>query len=173
MGYTKHRKKIPVRKETMLIRGPNGRGGTYDERAPGLYPDETAVDLDDGSLVAVSVERHWNSNGAGLAFHAYARLIEPDGTTVAAPNDADLESVITFNADPVTLDKYGEQAIADDLARLVLGEETQLKREVPVEDGAEPLEVAIVSPSEEAKLNASIRFQARAAKASTKTALRL
>lgn len=173
-AFKKSKKKIPLRPPEMLVRDPRNRDAdTYGQRAPGLYPDETLVELEDGATVAVSVERHWIANGAGLAFHAYARAIGDDGATELAPNDEHLESCVTYHCPALLLEKYGEQAIADDMARLVLGEDPKLVRDVPVEDGQPPMSAPVVDLGGEGRLNGSIRFQMRAAKASAKHTIRL
>ena len=137
----------------------------YDDIAPGLYPDEIAVLLDDGTLVAVSVERHWQANGSGTAFHGYARWINEDGSTKTAPNGAHVEPSISFHADSFTLAEYGEDALATDVARLVLGEELELWRDVPEENGP-PSRVPVINIPEDLRVGASIRNQVRAVRAS-------
>ena len=161
MPYTKMKKQPARRKHPMP-----------DALARGLYEDETAVTLDDGTLVAVSVERHWQENGSGIAFHAYARHIQADGQTNTAPNGAHVEAAVTFNADPVTLSQFGEDAIATELARLTLGEEHQLFRDVPQEDGSTKQE-PVVAISDVAKLNCNIRHQVRAVQATRSSAINL
>lgn len=171
MGYSKIKRTIGDRDEAMLERTP-GRLSPYDQVAPGLYPDETALLLDGKHEVAVSVERKWLPNGAGIAFHAFARLIEKDGATQLTEGEDHIESAVTFHCDPVTLEQFGADAIATDLARIVIGEEPALLRDVPV-DGEDPIKVPVVALSEEVLSNASIRAQIAAVAVASETTINL
>lgn len=147
---------------------PRGDMLAYDAIGPGLYPDETAIELDDGTLIAVSVERHWQANGSGIAFHGYARWINADGSTQTAPNGAHVEASYSFNADPVTLSQFPEDDIATEVALLVIGEQPKLMRSVPQKTGPATTQ-AVVDPSDEARLNASVRHQVKAVTATRST----
>lgn len=173
MSYKKLTRKIAPRDPVMLIRDPNGIPSPYDERAPGLYPDETALALEDGTEVAVSVERHWLGNGAGIGFHAFARAIEEDGTTKLSPNEKHIEAALTFNCDPLTLAAFGADNIAADLARVVLGEPQKLLRDVETEEGSEKITVPVINLPEEVLLNGSIVAQLEAVRATESTTLKL
>lgn len=162
MTYTKLATQPPQRDPTL----------PYDAVAPGLYPDETAVTLDDGTLVAVSVERHWLSNGGGIAFHGYGRWINADGSTELAPNGAHVEATHAFTADPLTLQAFGEDDIATEVALLVLGEQPKLLKSVPQESGPSTVQ-PVLDVSDEARLNASIRHQVKAVTATRSSAINL
>lgn len=141
---------------------------SYDQHGPGLYHDETAIELDDGAHVAVSVERHWLANGAGISFHGYARWINEDGSTQLAPNGAHVEASISFTADPMTLSQHSEDELATEIALVVIGEPPKLLRPVPQETGPDVMH-PVVDLSEEARLNASIRHQVKAVTATKST----
>lgn len=136
----------------------------FGARGPGLYDDEVAVKIDGTHLVAVSVERHWQSNGSGIAFHGYARWIDEDGTTHLAPNGSEVEASISFTADTITLAAYSEDDIATEIALIVLGEETKLMRDLEQEDGS-IIQVPVLALTSESKLNASIKHQVKAVQA--------
>jgi hypothetical protein len=137
-----------------------------------LYPDETAVTLDDGTLVAVSVERHWLDNGSGIAFHGYARWIEDDGKSQTAPNGAQVEASHAFSCDPMTLQAFGEDDIATEVALLVLGEQPKLFRSVPQEQGPSTVQ-PVLDVHDQARLNASIRHQVKAVTATRSSTIKL
>ena len=139
-------------------------GLLYDDLAPGLYSDETALALDDGDLVAISVERHWLPNGAGIGFHGYARWIEANGQTKLAPNGVDVEASFSFTASPELLQEFNADQIATDVAMMMLGEPTTLQHE----DGSPALNVA-----QEVRFNASIREQIRAVRSTASSAIGL
>lgn len=162
MSYKKLTTQPPAR-DAMLSYGQNG---------PGLYHDETAIELDDGTIVAVSVERHWLANGAGIAFHGYARWIEDDGSTKTAPNHAHVEASFSYTADPVTLNQHSEDDIATEIALVMIGEEPKLLRPVPQETGPDVMH-PVVDLSEEARLNASVRHQVKAVTATRSSQINL
>jgi hypothetical protein len=144
----------------------------WHEEGPGLYHDEIAIELDDGTQVAVSVERHWQENGSGIAFHGYARWIDKDGSTKKAPNGASVEASISFHADAITLTKFSEDDIATEIARVMIGEDPQLHRDVPQEDGT-TTQHPVVDLAEQVRLNASIRHQVKAVNATKSSVINL
>lgn len=119
----------------------------YDQIAPGLYPDELAVRLNTGELVAVSVERRRLKNGAGMEFRTWARHIEEDGRTKLDPHGEEMELETTFSASHDFIhrrgsgDEDGEEVIARELMNLMLGEEPTVVP-IPVDPEAPTVEVA-------------------------------
>jgi hypothetical protein len=154
MAYKKVSKKFAVRESSLDATIP----------APGIHPEESVVELDNGEQVAVSVRREWMENGAGIAFHASARWIEADGTTKMAPNGAQIISKHTHLPSMVTLNAHGADAIATELALLVIGEDPKLH--IDSEDqNKKKIKVPVLDIHEEARLNSSIRHQIKAVKA--------
>lgn len=133
----------------------------YDTVAPGIYPDETVYTLEDGTLIALSVERHWPPNGSGIGFHGYARWIDEEGRTELAPNGAHVEASYSFHANPLHLEMFGADKIASDVALILLEEEPKLI----LESGEKGQNAPLINLSEEGKANASIRNQIKAVKA--------
>lgn len=134
----------------------------YEDIGPGLYPDETAVKLDTGELVAVSVRPEWLANGSGVALRGWARWIDADGRTHLCPSGQDVELEFCHTASAVDVAAHGVPALAAEVLKLLLGEEPA---EVEIDDGTAPL----IGWSPEVRLNASIRH-AITSVAATKTA---
>lgn len=135
--------------------GPRAPELDYDDTGPGLYPDESAVVLDDGTMVAVSVMTEWLENGAGASLAACARAIEADGTTRLTSQSQHIESNFRHTADVVSIERHGLPALAKEVLLLVLGEPATM---VDEDDGAGgTMQVPMVAWSVEIRLNASIR----------------
>jgi hypothetical protein len=169
-GYSKLTKQPPPREPAMLDRrAADGAEAPYDQVAPGLYPDETAFELDDGSHVAISVETYWQPNGAGVAFHAYARWIDADGSSHTAPaepgKDGQVEAAFTTSVTVDQAKKYGVDSLATDAARILLGEDPKEQIDVEVAKGDPPQRVPVLNVSDEVLANARIRDQIKLAKA--------
>jgi hypothetical protein len=101
----------------------------YDERAPGLYPGELALKLDDGTLVAASVDQEWLANGAGVGFKACARWIDADGATHLCPQGQHVETLASHSATVDEVTAYGADALALEALQLVLGETARLMKQ--------------------------------------------
>jgi hypothetical protein len=140
-------------------------GLAHGARGAGLYAEETAVELDDGSFVAVSVVPRWLPNGAGVDFAAVARAIEEDGTAIVCPFGQQVGSTFNFNAGPLLVEELGVDAIAKEVLLAVLGEPPELTRDAPVQ-GKPPLKVPVLDLSREVKLNVNVRRAAALARAS-------
>lgn len=133
-----------------------------DPQPAGLSANETALQLDDGTLVAVAVVPTWLPNGAGVAFAGTARHIIADGTTQACPQGQDVQTGFTHAAtvtDADTSDKIG--AIAKEILLAMLGEPPTMTTVNGEEVPALPL-------SDEVRSNVNIRLHAAIA-ASTGT----
>jgi hypothetical protein len=94
-----------------------------DPAPPGLTAAETAVTLDDGTIVAVSIQNVPQANGAPSVLQAIARAINADGTPV---NDSEGEAVtspfsFTPSADTAN-DPTAFAAAQKDCLLIVLGE---------------------------------------------------
>lgn len=122
----------------------------YDDIGPGLYEDETALVLDDGSLVAVSVVPMWLANGAGVAFTGYARLMNADGSTMQCAFGNHVETNLNHSADALTVQSLGVETIAREIMLAMLGEEPTLR---DVDGEQHPL----IGWGEEFRANVSIR----------------
>lgn len=106
-----------------------------DERAPGLYPGELALKLDDGTLVAASVDQTWLANGAGVNFKACARWIDADGATHLCEQGQHVETLASHSATVEEVTAYGIETLALEALLLVLGEPARLMKDVPEEGG--------------------------------------
>ena len=98
----------------------------------GLGPGEEAVILDDGSRVAVSciVRRMPHSNDQ--VYHAKARHIDEEGTTL---RDAHGQLVVTEHQHTATSQQialHGDLALRKEVMLLVMGEEATMVEEFPV-----------------------------------------
>lgn len=98
----------------------------YDVNAPGLYPDEKVVKMEDGEHVAVSVEPEWLANGAGVALHAFARWLEPDGSTKIAPGGAPIEVSHSATFYHGFLEVHPIEELRDEVEKIVLGDEPKM-----------------------------------------------
>jgi hypothetical protein len=109
---------------TLLSPQPAQRDSSLadDEIGPGLYPDEAAVELDDGSLVAVSAVAKWQENGAGVILTGCARHIDADGTTHLCPYGAHVETSFSHTAGAGQVAQVGVDAIAKEMMLAMLGE---------------------------------------------------
>jgi len=166
--YSKVNRKIPARDELLLTKTTrdNENGlilGNHDSVAPGLYPGEETFELDDGNLIALRVETHWLSNGEGVSFHAFARLIEDDGSSKLSARNQHIGSAFTYSVPALFAIEHGVDAIATDVARIILGEEPYLKVMVPMGEGEEPQEQPLLNISDMVKANANIRAQIKLA----------
>jgi hypothetical protein len=112
MTFSKSSRKLPPRDAALA----------YEDVGPGLYQDETVVEIGTGETVAVSVERRWLPNNGGIAFMAWARLIEDDGSTRRTGNRAEVETVLPYSCTPHDLEAFGVEALAREGLLAVLGE---------------------------------------------------
>jgi hypothetical protein len=134
---------------------PRDPGVPYDDVAPGLYPGETALRLNDGKLVALSYSSTWLDNGAGVVFQACARWINANGSTKLGPQGQHVEGNASYNAAASFIEMHGVTTIAKELLLLVLGE-PPTTIEIPGENGPET--VPLIGWSQDVILNASIRY---------------
>ena len=115
----------------------------YEDVGPGLYEDETVLRLATGELVAVSVERAWLANNAGVVFRAWARLIEDNGTTRRTRDRAEVETVLPYSCTPHELETFGVDALAKEGLLAVLGEAPTMVPVTPAPTDAVHPETAI------------------------------
>jgi hypothetical protein len=135
--------------------GPRDDSLGWDDLGPGLYNDETALVLDSGELIAVSVVPKWMENGSGVAFTGWARWIEADGQTHLCQHGQHVETAFTYHAIAVIVDKYGIPFIAKEMLHMLLGEPLTMVEDVD-QDG-NPMSYPTLMWSDEVRLNASIR----------------
>lgn len=163
MAYTKLPQQPPRR----------APGLAWEDNAPGLYVDEIAILLDTGQQVAVSVETKWAPGNTGLALHAWARLIKPDGSSQEDPDGKVVETSMTINVPQDMVKKYGEKVLAKEIMHAVLGEaptavKVVVDKKLASADAAAAPEGTILQPavaeqsllafSDEVRRNASIRL---------------
>lgn len=79
-------------------------------------PGYLVVELDTGALVAVACER--KRVARGIAYHAVARAVDATGADLAPP----VMTEHTHSASMEELGRLGDDAIAADMLRAVLGE---------------------------------------------------
>lgn len=147
MGYTRIHEQ-PASRDPALA---------YEERGPGLYTDETAYALDGGEKVAVSVASRRLENGGGVVFQAWARWIEPDGTTKLDADGQEVETTFQHTADAGMVDNLTIPVIAKEMLLAVLGEPATT-REL---DGEK---IPLVAWGNDLRLDVSIRNACRVAK---------
>lgn len=114
--------------------GPRDPALAWADNGPGLYSDESLVQLDSGELVAVSVEMKWPDNNTGLGLHGWARWINPDGSSKTCPEGRSIETSISFTADADTLRRHTKAQLSREVLLAVLGEPAT---PVPIEHDAE------------------------------------
>lgn len=146
MMYTILKKQLPLRDTTL----------DYDTVAPGLYEGETAVQLDTGERVAVAVSSRWLQNGAGVSFKGWGRQITEDGSTMIGPEGQEIATQFVHSESPVTVDKFGLDAISKETLMAILGEMPTIV-EWPSAPGEDVVKMPMVNWSEELKLNVNIR----------------
>jgi hypothetical protein len=167
MSFVKATSQPPLRDPEWSIPGTP----QYEELAPGLYPDEVAVKLDDGTLVAISVAEEWMENNSGVHLQSWARWIKPDGETQTSPDGKQIESRCSASIGPAQLQINSIDEFRKEMLLAVLGEPPTL-RDVPVDPNAiavskpeDPTfqhlpqndKIPILPISEEGRLNSSIR----------------
>lgn len=94
-----------------------------DPQPAGLNPDETAVTLDDGSIVAVSAGVTPQANGAPSVILALARAIRADGNAVTDAQGQPVTSTFPFTPSAEQANDPTQFAAAQkDCLMAVLGE---------------------------------------------------
>ena len=88
---------------------------------PGLQPDETAVTLDTGAVVAVCAQVDRN-HGNTVAVTAHARQIDATGATVVDANGHPIQSDASHQFQPEIVAAYTLPVLTKEMLRLVLGE---------------------------------------------------
>lgn len=131
--------------------GPRDAELDWNDAGPGLYPDESALTLEDGTLVAVSVVPKWLENGAGVAFTGWARWMNEDGSTRLCEHGQHIESSVSYTASAPQVAELGVPAIAKELLLVLLGE--PLTQQTLDDD----TDMDLIPWSPEFNLNASIR----------------
>lgn len=122
MAFTKLEPQPAQRAEEDLVRTDDPATSPYDQPAPGLYPDEIAVVLDTGELVAVSVSSPWLGNNGGIELRGWARLIGEDGQTVCTPSGLHIELEISHNVESPKVNRFSRDTLAKEMLLLLLGE---------------------------------------------------
>jgi hypothetical protein len=108
---------------TQLAPQPAPRADDAQPVAPGLWPNEVAVNLTDiNADAAVGVEIRWLENNAGAEFHAWARAISADGTTQLSPHADEVVTETRHTCSPTQMATYGAPALSREHVLLVLGE---------------------------------------------------
>lgn len=135
----------------------------WEDLGPGLYGDETALKLDDGTLVAVSVEPKWLENGGGVVFTGWCRWIDADGQTHLCGHGQQVETAFTHNADAAQIQEHGVQFIAKEMIHLLLGE--ALTTVEVTNEGGKLVDHPVTNWNGDIVLNASIRHAIKSVEA--------
>ncbi|HEX6992239.1 MAG TPA: hypothetical protein VF151_10140 [Gemmatimonadales bacterium] len=108
---------------TQLSPQPALRDPSATGIAPGLYPNEVAVNLTDiNKDAAVFVEIRWLPNNQGAEFYASARYINADGSTCMCAFNEEIVTEVRHVCDPATIQTYGVPALSKEHVLLMLGE---------------------------------------------------
>lgn len=126
----------------------------YGERGPGLYPGEVVVVID-GRDVAVSVSSRWHAEGP-VSFKAWARVIDPDGSTSLGPEGQELEKDYCFTASATLVERHKVAALSVEMINLML-EEPPTMVDVAVAEGDAPVQAPMIDLFEDVRLSISIR----------------
>lgn len=102
--------------------GPRAVELDYDQRGPGLYPGETALDLGSRLYVAVSVEPTWLDNGAGVDLWGNVRWIEKSGATHLTAAEQHVETNIRHSAPAEFLKVHPLEVVMRETLLLLIGE---------------------------------------------------
>lgn len=143
----------------------------WEQAAPGLYDDgEVLLRLDDGTYVAVSVLFKWlgGESGGGAAFEGTARWCDENGETHLTPDGRHVETFSNLTVDGPILEKFGREALSQDVLLLLLGEDPKLILEAMGDDG-KPSNLPVLNPPPSSKLAANIRFAINAVEQSKKS----
>jgi hypothetical protein len=140
----------------------------YEEipKQPGLAVGEKAFRLDDGTIVAVSVEIEWLANNEGMAGKVRSRWISDEGVTqlTAQEQPVVVETSHSFSISQV--ERHGPDLLQKQLVLLALGEPPD-SIEVPNEDKTTTA-APLLAIGEEERKQASIRTAARLARVATR-----
>lgn len=90
-----------------------------------LAKDEVALELDDGTIVAVSVSPVWEPNNAGVVFTGKARCLCDDGESETCPHGQEIRTTFTYNVAVGLVEERGIDKIAKDVAMALIGEPTE------------------------------------------------
>jgi hypothetical protein len=93
-----------------------------DPQPAELAEGEIGLQLDDGTLVAVSVSMRRPANNSGLAFTANGRCLNPDGTTSTCACGDPVASSFTHSASAAEVAALTGAAIRREMLLALLGE---------------------------------------------------
>lgn len=157
---------------TKLAEQPGPRAGDLEgtDLGPGLFPNETALRLETGHYVAVSVATRWLEGGHGVAFTACARWITGEGETRTGPEGQHVKVEFSHHAAAETVPEvYTVEQIARELLLAVLGEPPTMV-DLSVAEGEAPQQQPLIPLSEQVRAAASIRNAITAATATAAAA---
>ena len=154
MAFKPAKNQPPQRHPELLVTDTDEAGAIpYDKAAPGLYPGEVMVELDDGKFVAVSVEVEW-LEGFGVAFKGCARWCDKEGATRTTVDGKHAEVTFPLSVDTPAVNRHGPDTFKREVLLALLGEQPQAFHEETCEDGAQ---IPVVSIDEGARQRISIR----------------
>lgn len=113
--------------------------------APGLYPGEIALQLDTGDLVALAVEGSPSEVNTGMVLYAWARAINPDGSTKMFGVDPGVQIVTEtkHTACHAEMETTPAQTLADELVKAIMGEPPTMIDTVDAE--GKPMQQALLA----------------------------
>jgi hypothetical protein len=122
---------------------------------PGLYPNEVALKLDTGQLVAVFVETTWlGDNNAGTSFYVSARYVDATGQTICDVHQQEIVTEFTHTSSPAELLAFGQGPLAVEMVKAILGEPSTT---VPVPGATDGSTMPMIPWSPELLANIAIR----------------
>lgn len=126
----------------------------YNELGPGRYPGEVVVVIG-GRDVALSASSRWDPKGP-LSIKAWARAIEPDGSTALGPEGQEIEKDFIFPADAGMVKRHTVPVLSAEMMNIMAGEPPTMV-DVPVAEGAPPVQAPMIYLAEDVRLSVSIR----------------
>lgn len=104
------------------------------KRFDSLSEDETLVELDDGSKVAVSIDLTWQPNNSGILLTGKARCLCDDGSPEICSKGQDIITCFTQHVEFNTAEEIDIVALVKEISRdmllTLLGEPTTRKRSI-------------------------------------------
>lgn len=98
----------------------------YQAPGPGLYPDETALRLDSGQLVAVSMRIDRDAMSQGFTLLGWVRAIDDTGQTLTDMGSAELEIEHRHTVDAQVAAGSTPEDLAREFTHAMLGEDNSL-----------------------------------------------
>ncbi len=112
--------------------------------------NETALNVDSSTIIAVSVVPKWLDNGAGMSFSGTCRLIDDAGNTQIDGHGQEITTALNHSSDHNEVDTLGVDTIAQQISFALIGQPLTTR----VVDGET---VPLIPFSDDALANANIQ----------------